>query len=262
MRTVPVLVLKAAGTNCDAETAFAFDQCGGDCDIVHVNRFLRRPELLEEYAILAIPGGFSYGDDLSAGKVFAIELLRVRDHIERFVQRGGLMLGICNGFQVLVKTGFLPDTRTGGERQEVTLTDNDSDHYEDRWVQLKVGTTRSPFFPHEDQFELPVAHAEGKLVMRNDGVAAAVLKDHVVLQYVDASGRPTQRYPENPNGSAHAIAGLCDRSGRVLGLMPHPERHFFGHHHPRWTRGESPGERGAGARLFENAVRAAREALG
>jgi len=204
-----------------------------------------------------IPGGFSYGDDLSAGKVFAIELNRAGAEIETFVARGGLMLGICNGFQVLVKMGLLPGTGLSTTRQEATLTDNDSDHYEDRWVRLRVRTTRSPFFSAEDTFELPVAHGEGKLVVLDPALEQALVRDHIVLQYSDEHGRPTQRYPDNPNGSMHAAAGVCDRTGRILGLMPHPERHFFGHHHPAWTRGTGS-ERGAGARLFENAIRCAR----
>jgi phosphoribosylformylglycinamidine synthase len=258
MRRIPVLILKAAGTNCDAETAFAFEQCGGRCDIVHINRFVHDPKMVHSCSVLVIPGGFSYGDDLSAGKVFALELNQAADELAKFVARGGLMLGICNGFQVLVKMGLLPGTGLSACAQEVTLTDNDSDHYEDRWVKLRVRTRRSPFFPVEETFELPVAHGEGKLVVLDPALEQTLLRDHIVLQYADEAAQPTQRYPENPNGSMHAAAALCDRSGRVLGLMPHPERHFFGHHHPQWTRGPSS-ERGAGARLFENAIKCARE---
>src|SRR5262245_18724365 len=175
MRQIPVLILKAAGTNCDAETAFAFEQCGGRCDIVHVNRFVGGPQMVHSYSVVVIPGGFSYGDDLSAGKVFALELNRSAAELATFVDRGGLMLGICNGFQVLVKMGLLPGTGLSASRQEVTLTDNDSDHYEDRWVRLQVRTTRSPFFTEADAFELPVAHGEGKLVALDPALDQALV---------------------------------------------------------------------------------------
>jgi phosphoribosylformylglycinamidine synthase len=262
--TPSVLVLRAAGTNCDPETAYAFERFGARATVAHVNELLERPDGLAEHHVLALPGGFAYGDDVAAGAVLACEMAaRLAEPLDAFVQRGGLVLGICNGFQALVRLGLLPGLESVLGRQEVSLTDNDSHKYEDRWVRLAIASRRCVFLGDMDPPELPVAHGEGKLVALDEDTAARLVsEDRVVFRYADAEGAPTQHYPENPNGSEGAIAGLTDRTGRVLGLMPHPERALFGYHHPQWTargRLSGPPDLGPGAPIFANACAWVRE---
>jgi len=249
-----VLVLRAPGTNCDVETADAFRRAGGDPERIHVYRLFDTPERLREFRILAIPGGFTYGDDVAAGAVLAAEMRRrLLPELRRFVDDGGLVLGICNGFQVLVKAGLLPALDGLGERGGLTLTWNDSGRYEDRWVRLRVRTDRTPFFREGEALDCPVAHAEGKVVVSDPSVVERLRENgQIVVTYEAADGGEAE-YPENPNGSVAGIAGICDPTGRVMGLMPHPERNVDPPHHPRWTRdGATVG--GAGLRVFENAV--------
>ena len=248
-----VLVLRTAGTNCDKETVFAFEHAGAECELLHVNRLLENRRYLHEFDILAIPGGFSYGDDIAAGKIQANELrLGMRDEIDKFVEDGKLIIGICNGFQVLVKMGILPNL-SGKDEQEVSLAWNDSDRFEDRWVYLKVVSSKSVFLKKGQIIYLPIAHAEGKFVARDEKVLADLAeRNQVVVQYCDAEGK-SGPYPVNPNGSVNDIAGICDKTGRVFGLMPHPERHVFGYHHPRWNR-EGLKKEGDGMQVFRNAV--------
>ena len=235
-----VLVLRAAGTNCDRETAHAFKAVGAVPETRHVNEVLAEPTLLREYRILVFPGGFSYGDDIAAGRVLATELKqRALPEIERLASRGGLVLGICNGFQALVKTGLLP----GGEGQTVTLAHNDSHRYQDEWVSLHVATERS-FLARGERFLFPIAHAEGKL-----------LATDATLDRLEENGQVVLRYARNPNGSLRDIAGICDPTGRIVGLMPHPERHLEPWHHPTWTRDGLAAEPD-GLRFFRQAVAA------
>jgi phosphoribosylformylglycinamidine synthase I len=250
-----VLVLRAAGINCDVETAHAFERYGAATVAVHVNELLAGRKKLDDYDVLAIPGGFSYGDDIAAGKVLALELLRLRDPLLALVERGGLILGICNGYQVLVKTGLLPGVAAPIGVQEVTLTDNDSNRYEDRWVHLVAESKHSIFVKPGERLHVPLAHGEGKFVPRDAALLATLeARDQIAFRYVAADGG-TARYPDNPNGSIGNVAGLVDRTGRVLGLMPHPERAMFAVHHPDWTARPLPiGEEGDGARIFANAV--------
>ena len=250
MVRVRTLILRAPGTNCDVETAFAFEQAGSVVDSAHVNQLVRGEKLLSHYQILVIPGGFTYGDDISAGKILANELrLKLGEDIQRFVDGGGLILGICNGFQVLVKAGILP--RPGeGNRQRLTLAVNDSNRFECRWVYLQVNQ-KSPciFTTGISTMYLPIAHAEGKVVAE----AEAVDKINVVLRYADDRGNVRAGYPYNPNGSVDNIAGICDASGRIFALMPHPERFIHWTQHPRWAR-EAPRQWGDGFGIFLNAV--------
>jgi phosphoribosylformylglycinamidine synthase I len=249
-----VLVLRAPGTNCDEEAAFAWQMAGAEAETWHVGRVVEHPEGLDSFQILTLPGGFSYGDDLGSGKILATRLGTVLgDPLRRFLDRGGLVLGICNGFQVLVKAGLLPGGTGVGP---ATLTHNDSGHFEARWVRLLPTPGLSPFLTDDRPIELPVAHGEGKFVLA-DPKALPKLEaaGQVVLRYVDDHDHPTAAYPANPNGSTSAIAGLCDPTGRVFGLMPHPERFVDPLHHPRWTRRGLEGE-GDGLRIFRNAVRA------
>jgi phosphoribosylformylglycinamidine synthase len=253
---VRVLVLRAAGSNCDRETAFAFERAGARAaDRIHVNRLREDPSLLERYQVLAIPGGFTYGDDLGAGKVLANELrFFLAEPLARFVDAGKLVVGICNGFQVLVKAGLLP-ALAGRGRIEATLAGNDSGRFEARWVHVACESDRTPFLRRGDRLLLPVAHGEGKLIVRDAATLEALeASGQVCLRYVDAEGRRGP-YPVNPNGSEGDIAGICDPTGRIFGLMPHPERHVEFHHHPHWTRaGRGPGDEGDGLRVLRNAV--------
>lgn len=257
MTAPTVLILRAPGINCERETFDAFARVGGKPEFVHVKRLLAEPAQLDRFAILAFPGGFAYGDDIAAGRVLATELrTRLGDRLLQFVDRGGLVLGICNGFQALVRLGLLP--RMGGAlRQEVTLTYNLSNHYECRWVTLKSDKSRCVFVPEGWTMRCPAAHGEGLLLTRN-ARERAVLGDegYVVFRYVDAHGEPTESYPHNPNGSPDGIAGLTDVTGRVLGLMPHPDRAYLPHHMPDW-RHDGLGKHGDGLALFAALVKAA-----
>lgn len=248
------LVLKGPGTNCDFETAHACRRVGFEVEVVPVKALLAEPERrLAAARLFVVPGGFSYGDDLGSGTVLGNELRRIRGLLWEYVRTGGLVLGICNGFQILTRAGLLPDPMDG--RRTVSLTFNDSGRFEARWVRLRVASGLSVFFAEEGaEIELPVAHAEGRFVAR-DANQLDLLKRNgqVVLQYVDAEGRPTAAYPANPNGSTDAIAGLCDASGRVLGLMPHPERFQDPTQHPEWTRRRI--EEAQGLAVFRNAFR-------
>jgi len=251
-----VLVLRCAGINCNEETAVAFELAGAESEQVHLNRVLEAPALLADYGALAIPGGFSYGDDVAAGKILATELTKgLGDALRAFVDRGGLVIGICNGFQALVKTGLLPG-QVDGREIRATLAWNDSHRYEDRWVRVRANATRCVFIEKDGAtLELPAAHGEGRFLTQSDeDMRALERQGHVVLRYVDAQGGDA-RYPDNPSGSPHGVAGICDSTGRVFGLMPHPERFLFPHQHPRWTREPARSE-GEGVSIFRAAVRA------
>jgi phosphoribosylformylglycinamidine synthase subunit PurQ / glutaminase len=244
------LILKAPGTNCDEETLAAWTCAGAASEIQHIARVVEQPASLDSYQVLTIPGGFSYGDDLGAGRIFASRLgTALSDAMFRFRDRGGLLLGICNGFQVLVRAGLLP----GGSRSAATVARNASGRFEARWVRLQPKAGVTPFLTDEEPIDLPVAHGEGRFLCGN---ADQIDREgRIVLKYVDSDGCPTQSHPQNPNGSALAAAGVCDETGRVFGLMPHPERFIDPYHHPRWTR-LGPKAEGDGLRIFRNAVRA------
>jgi phosphoribosylformylglycinamidine synthase len=258
-KAVRVAVLRTAGTNCDAETAYAFEKAGAVAERVHVNRFVEGKRRLGRYHILALPGGFSYGDDIASGALLANEMrCLLADALRGFVDDGKLVLGICNGFQVLAKSGLLPGLRR--RRTEVTLTFNDSGRFEDRWVRLRAESSLCAFVRRGEDLYLPVAHGEGKFVAEECVLEELNAKDMVVFRYVNAHGETGAGYPGNPNGSAQDIAGICDPTGRIFGLMPHPERHVEGTQHPQWTR-RGRRDEGEGMRLFRNAVRFARDEL-
>jgi phosphoribosylformylglycinamidine synthase I len=261
-----VLILRAPGTNCDVETAFAFQTAGALADVVHINRVLEKPQQLNDAQILCIPGGFSYGDDVAAGRILGNQ---IRHHlfqcIHDFRAAGKLILGICNGFQVLIKSGVLlddpldtADSSAGGLNGEAsaTLTWNDSGKFEDRWVNLKVQKNTTPLLNGIESMYLPVAHAEGKFVASDEATLRRLeASGQLLLRYTDptASNGDHVSYPLNPNGSQLDVAGVSDSTGRVLGLMPHPERHIDRTQHPRWTRGEGDPV-GDGLKMFQNAV--------
>ena len=258
-----VLVLRAPGTNCDRETAYAFELAGAQADAVHLNRLLENPKLADAYQILCIPGGFSYGDDICAGRIFGNQMRHhLYDTLQAFKAAGKLLLGICNGFQVLMKSGvLLPDTAA---LPLATLTLNQSGKYEDRWVNLQTRGSKSVFLAGIEQMYLPVAHAEGQFCANNSATLSALgEQQQLCLRYTAldiTSSTPATieapvPYPANPNGAQQNVAGICDDTGRVLGLMPHPERHIDPTHHPRWTRQASLPAAGDGLALFVNAVR-------
>lgn len=253
---VRVLTLRTAGTNCDHEGVAAFRAAGAEVDHRHVKEIYAAPTELTKYRIVFFPGGFSYGDDVAAGKIQAVETkLFLFEALSQFVDRGGFVLGVCNGFQVLVKTGLLPGWSRGV--QELALTNNDSARFEDRWVRLRAEKSRCAFLEPGWSFEVPIAHGEGKFLPKDEATLARLAKDELIaFRYVDEKGNPAKNFPENPNGSVAAIAGLTDPTGRILGLMPHPERHSLPHHHPRWTR-DGVTDAGAGLKLFQALVRAA-----
>jgi phosphoribosylformylglycinamidine synthase len=265
---VRVLVLRTAGTNCDQETAFAFQSFGAKVDRIHINRLFDGDVKLEDYHILALPGGFSYGDDIEAGRVLANELrIRLGNDINRFVEGGKLIIGICNGFQVLVKAGILPGSLTDDMKEKqnspvtATLMTNDSAKFEDRWVYLKI-SGNSPWLKGiKDIVYFPVAHAEGKFVPSDKQVLNRLKENNqIAFRYCSGEGAAV-KYPSNPNGSVDDIAGITDRTGRILGLMPHPERHFLFVHHPFWTRLPRNSQHGDGAKIFENGIKYVQENL-
>ena len=279
-----VCVLRAPGTNCDVETAYAFETCGAVADRVHLFQLLENPKSLANYQALCVPGGFSYGDDIGSGVIFASQLRsHLAETLGEFLQRDTLMLGICNGFQVLLKSGILPGGSTTwppqpDEPADATLTWNDNGKYTALWVRLKVCSSKNVFLRGIDELDVPIAHGEGKLVVRDPATLDRWQQNgQFALTYTltrsasealeskhDGEGNPSLArrvsvatealpYPINPNGSMANLAGLGDPSGRVLGLMPHPERFLFATQHPHWTRLGLRGE-GAGLRIFRNAV--------
>lgn len=254
------LILRAPGINRDGDAAAACELAGARAERVHVNQVASGAARLEDYGLLIVPGGFSYGDHLGAGKLLAIDLAhRLSEQIRRFVESGRPTIGICNGFQVLVKAGVLPGWGSALGPQPsaltITLTDNASGRFECRWVHLAADPASPCIFTRGviRPIEVPVAHGEGRIAV-GDAAALATLRAGglVALRYVDAEGDPAA-YPANPNGSPGGIAGICNPQGTVLGLMPHPENAVRPHQHPRWTR-EPPRREGDGLVIFRNAV--------
>jgi phosphoribosylformylglycinamidine synthase len=265
MRSVKCIVIAGYGTNCEIETAYACKRAGGEADIVHISELLYGEKRLDDYHFLCFPGGFLDGDDLGAAKAAATRWRYARvkdtgellfDQLMRFIQEGKLIIGICNGFQLMVKLGLLPALDSSYEKQVVTLTYNDSGRFEDRWVYLYVDHNSPCVFTKGiEKLYLPIRHGEGKFIPKDKTVLEAIEEAHLgVVKYMHPeTGCPTLDYPFNPNGSVNAIAGLCDPSGRIFGLMPHPEGFLHFTHHPRWTRENLP-EEGMGLALFLNAV--------
>ncbi len=259
-----ILVIKTAGTNCDYEMGFAFEMAGGEVEYIHINSIIKGKIDLMDYHILALPGGFSYGDDIASGKIFANELrYKLKSKVKTFLDEGNLLLGVCNGFQILVKAGLLPSFYGDDDNSEITLTLNDSAKFEDRWVYLNSFNCNGPKTDFhskcvwtkdlDDRIYLPVAHGEGKFIPKNES-ALRKLKERnlIVFQYVDEAGA-LAGYPHNPNGSVFNIAGITDPTGRILGMMPHPERHIQFTQHPRWTRLEKK-PFGDGFKIFQNGI--------
>jgi len=254
MKNVEALVLRAAGINCDLETVNALELAGAAAQSAHINKIIENKEMLKSCQILVFPGGFSYGDDIAAGKILANQVIHhLSDVIRRFIEDGKLVLGICNGFQVLLKAGVLPGMLPATELPPVSITNNDIPRFYDAWVYLQPGTDKCVFINKDQRIYLPMAHGEGKVVTRTPEILEKLKKDgHIAFRYVDKDGN-TGPHPINPNGAVDSIAGMCDSTGRVLGLMPHPERFVRRTQHPHWTR--MPEDLQAdGMTIFNNAV--------
>lgn len=258
---VRVLVLTGLGLNCEDETAHGFRMCGAQAELVHLSDMLENGRAkLSDYQVIAMIGGFSFGDHIAGGVVYANRLrYRMFDDLLRFVSDGGLVLGICNGFQTMVKLGLLPglDGRYG--EQCVTLTANDRLGYRDAWVQVKADPDSPCVWTRGiDRMDLPARHGEGKFLTKDAALLERLQKDRLIaVRYVDEEGKPTQTWPANPNGSPDAVAGICDPTGRLFGLMPHPDAYLYGFNHPQWGRMKLEGRldsRGEGLKIFQNGV--------
>ncbi len=256
-----VLILYGYGINCDNEMQYAFELAGADAERVHINQLITNERNLKDYHILALPGGFSFGDDIGAGKVLATKFkYNLQEPLQQFIAAGKLVIGICNGFQVMVKLGILPGMDDDYRSQQVTLTFNESGRFEDRWVYLDMLPSKCVFTQGIERIYLPVRHGEGKFIPRDDGVLQKLYKNRqVVAKYVDPAGNQNPPFPWNPNGSVDSIAAICDGTGRIFGMMPHPEAHLFPTNNPSWTRvkatNNSLPQDGMGLQVFKNAVK-------
>ncbi|AQQ70881.1 Phosphoribosylformylglycinamidine synthase [Limihaloglobus sulfuriphilus] len=254
MNKVKAIVLRAAGINCDQETVEALELAGAQAARLHINSIIKDPSALDDAQILVFPGGFSYGDDVAAGKILANQVMHhLGDAVRGFIDAGKLVIGICNGFQVLVKTGILPGFSESDGSSSVTITYNDSAKFEDRWVYLEPAADNCVFITPGRRLYLPIAHGEGKVVTKTPESLDKLLEEgHAAFRYVDSAGGQGG-FPVNPNGSMESIAALTDTTGRVLGLMPHPERFIRRTQHPFWTRMPENME-ADGMTIFNNAV--------
>jgi len=246
-KNIKALVVRSPGANCDIETAHALEKVGAKSTRIHVNELVAGREKILDYDILALPGGFSYGDDIAGGKILSVHMSKIFADMKKFIADKRPVIGICNGFQVLTLMGFLPDNKNF--EHTTSLTDNDCGTFISKWVQLKVNKKSPCIFTKDlpNYIELPIAHGEGKLVV----------KDNKILSEIKKNNLAALTYADNPNGSVLDIAALTNKDGNVFGLMPHPERFIEAIHHPAWTRSEVMElmEKPAGLQIFENAVK-------
>lgn len=271
MSKVKALVVTGYGVNCEKEVAVGCEVAGATAEIVHAQKLLLNAIPLEQYHLIVFPGGFSFGDDLGAGKAFANRLshprekgaISAKERLQNFVDKGGCILGICNGFQLLVKLNLLPGFSPPSPKQEVSLVFNDSNRFENRWVHHRVLPTSCVFTKGLNQLFLPIRHGEGKFIVSEEEVVQRLFdKNQIVFQYCSPNGEATQQFPNNPNGSIKSIAGICDNTGRILGMMAHPEGFLFFPNHPNWVSLKEKIQRekefeepvGDGFLLFKNAV--------
>ncbi len=256
-----VCVLRSDGANCDEELYYAFEKFSAASEYVHVNQLRNKDKKLANYQILALPGGFSYGDDVASGKILAVELISfLKNELSEFISKKGLILGVCNGFQTLVRTGLLPFDNLG--KMDATLALNASGHFECRWIKVKIEDSRSLFLNGSDEIlNLAVNHGEGKFFATDKTIKKIEDEKQIAFRYVDDNGKPTQKYPQNPNGSTLAIAGVTDPTGRILGLMPHPEKFVDITQHPNWRRFNKSARlvKPHGAIVFESMIRFAKQ---
>ncbi|MCF7858688.1 MAG: phosphoribosylformylglycinamidine synthase subunit PurQ [Candidatus Cloacimonetes bacterium] len=266
-KKVMALIVTGFGINCEEEMAAAYRMAEAEANIYHLNDIFAGKISINDYDILNFPGGFSFGDDLGSGKVLSNKLKFKKmqngrlfmDEIREFLDSGKFVLGICNGFQFLVKMGLLPDVGKN-QQQEITLTHNNSTKFEDRWIYCKVNSeAKTPFLQGLDVFHGPVRHGEGKLIIKDDDIKNGIEENKLnCLSYCNAEGEITGEYPQNPNGSDLNCAGMTDRSGQVFGLMPHPEAYLSLYNHPNWgqIKRQNPkiSENGQGLKIFKNIV--------
>jgi phosphoribosylformylglycinamidine synthase len=256
-----ILILTGYGANCEAESTFAWQMAGAIPRLVHLHDLLENPAMLGRFKALMFIGGFSFGDHMGSGQVLALSLrCRIEDELIRFISRGNLVLGVCNGFQIMVKLGLLPGLDSQYLNRTVSLTYNDCGAFQNFWITLGF-ERKSPcvFTRGLDEMALPIRHGEGKILTMNADILKRIEKEHcVACRYIDPrTGKPTMKFPANPNGSINSIAGLCDPTGRVFGLMPHPEAYLFPENHPQWQRQRMAGKlpkHGLGLKIFQNAV--------
>ena len=258
---VRALVITGFGLNCEQETTCALRTAGAAAEKVHLNDILDGQRGLDEFHILAFIGGFSYGDHIGAGTVFANRVkYRMREQLEQFVSAGRLVIGICNGFQTITRLGLVPAVDGAYFEQQVALAQNAQGVFRNAWIMLRCEPLSPCIFTKGiDLIPLPVRHGEGRFVPRDQALLDRLESDHLVaVRYADPeTGEPTTEFPHNPNGSRNAIAGVCDPTGRIFGLMPHPEAYLSPFNHPHWTLQKINGvlpEKGLGQRVFENAV--------
>lgn len=259
MREPRVAVLTGFGLNCEKETAFVFDKSGAISELIHINDLIIGQKNLAEYQILALIGGFSFGDHISSGRILTIKLkYRLFDQLEAFLSRDTLVIGICNGFQTLIKLGILPGGDQNNLQPTATLIHNQPVGYRDDWIKVCINPDSPCVFTRGIALmDLPIRHGEGRFLYADDTVRKKMLDNHqIVMQYSDPiTHKPTQVFPYNPNGATDAVAGICDPTGRIFGLMPHPEVFHSIYNHPHWSgRRSGTGEDGAGLQIFRNAV--------
>lgn len=253
MNKPPVCILRTDGTNCDEELFYSFEKFGAAPEYVHVNQIREKDKRLKNYKVLGLPGGFAYGDDVASGKILAVELISfLKDEIQNYLRSGGLILGVCNGFQALVRTGLLPFNHLG--KMDATLAQNKSGHFECRWVKIKSEKSPCEFLSGEEiVMDIAVNHGEGNFYSSKELIEKVENQNLVTFRYVDEKNNPTMDYPKNPNGSTNAIAGVCDPTGRILGIMPHPEKFVDITQHPNWRR--NPKMQPLGGFIFERMIK-------
>lgn len=259
---VPVLIITGYGLNCEDESRYAWELAGAQPDFVHFNDLLEQPKRLHEYSALMFIGGFSYGDHMTSGHVFALRARhRLSADLEKFIAEGKLILGVCNGFQIIVKLGLLPGLDNDYFTQKLSLMQNDCGMFQNYWVDLRCESLSPCVFTQGiERMQLPVRHGEGKIFTLDKNLLGRIEAEKcVACRYADPqTGEATQAYPHNPNGSLNAIAGLCDPTGRVFGMMPHPEAYLYPENHPHWDLQKQNGtlpKHGSGLSIFLNAVR-------
>lgn len=260
IETPQFAVLKAPGLNRDLATKAAIELAGGRADIVLIKQLVAEPQILLKYQGLMIPGGFSFGDDIQSGVVLALRMLKIKDELQEFaLHNKHSIVGVCNGFQALVQSGLLPFGKmTTRDKLQATLTNNTSGRFESRWIHLMPQPSVSLYVHGDQPVTFPVDHGEGRFMASTDVISLIESNGQVVYRYCDNKGVATGEYPANPNNSVNAIAGICDPSGVILGMMPHPEDFVRREHHPNFRRGAVAGKPD-GLKFFEEVVLYARE---
>ena len=257
-----VLIITGYGVNCEAESARAWELAGANPEMIHLNDLLENPAQLERFEAMMFIGGFSYGDHMTSGHVFSLRVKHhMQEHLQRFIDDGKLILGICNGFQVMTKMGLLPGLDGDYFSPKISLMQNDCGCFQNFWCDIRFEDASPCVFTQGlGTIPLPIRHGEGKIFTLDTALLERLENEGcVAARYVDAENQPTQEFPANPNGSLHAIAGLSDPTGRIFGMMPHPEAYLFPENHPQWEKqkldGTLPAD-GLGLRIFQNAVAA------